>query len=87
MKQGLSEQELLERLGALPREIKPDGDVWPAIAQRIGQEDTGYRQQSSSRWWINAVAASVAVVFVAGFLIGRQWDTAPGMAQPGILTR
>jgi hypothetical protein len=83
MKQSLSEQELLERLGALPREIKPDGDAWPAIAQRIGQEDTGYRQQSSSRWWIHAVAASVAVVFVAGVLIGRQWDTAPGVAQPG----
>ena len=83
MKQGLSEQELLERLRALPREIKPDGDVWPAIARRIGHEEKGYRQQSSSRWWINAVAASVAVVFVAGFLIGRQWDTGPGMEQPG----
>jgi hypothetical protein len=83
MKQGLSEQKLLERLGALPREIKPDDDVWPVIARRIGQEDTPYRQQSPGRWWINAVAASVAVVFVAGFLIGRQWDTAPGMVQPG----
>ena len=84
MKQGLSEQELLQRLGALPREIKPDGDVWPAIAHRIGREDSGNRQRSSSRWWMHAVAASVAVVFVAGFLIGRQWETAPGMATPGI---
>ena len=84
MKQNLSEQELLKRLGALPREITPEGDAWPAIAQRIGQVDSSYRQPSSRRWWINAVAASVAVVFVAGFLIGRQWDTAPGMAQPGV---
>ena len=83
MKQGLSEQELLARLRALPREIKPDGDVWPAIAQKIGQEDAPYRQQSSGRWWIHAVAASVAVVFVVGFLIGRQWESAPGMVQPG----
>ncbi len=83
MKQGLSEQELLARLGALPREITPDGDAWPGIAQRIGREDIAYRRQSSRRWWFHAVAASVAVVFVAGFLIGRQWDTAPGMVQPG----
>ncbi len=83
MKQGLSEQELLHRLGALPREITPDGDAWPAIAQRIGQEDTPLGQQSSRRWWRQAVAAGVAVIFVAGFLMGRQWDTAPGLAQPG----
>jgi hypothetical protein len=83
MKQGLSEQELLARLGALPREIVPDGNAWPAIAQRIGQQDTPWQQQSSSRWWIHAAAASVAVVFIAGVLIGRQWDTAPGMTQPG----
>ena len=82
MKQGLSEQELLERLAALPREITPERDAWPAIAQRIGQEDTVYRQRSSSRWWIHAVAASVAVIFVAGVLIGRQWGTTPGMVQP-----
>ena len=84
MKQGISEQELLSRLGNLPREITPDGDAWPAIAQRIRQEETGYRRQSSSRWWLHAVAASVAVVFVAGFLLGRQWDTAPGMTQPEV---
>lgn len=84
MKQGLSEQQLLARLGALPREITPDGDAWPAIAQRIGQEDNGYRQQSSSRWWIHAVAASLAVVFITGVLIGRQWGTTSGMAQTGV---
>ena len=85
MKQGLSEQELLERLGALPREITPAGYAWSAIAQRIGQEDTSYRQQSASRWWIHAAVASVAAVFIAGVLIGRQWDAAPGMAQPGFV--
>lgn len=83
MIQGLSEQELLARLGALPREITPDGDAWPAIARRIGQVDTPYRRQSSVRWWSQAVAAGVAVIFVAGILVGRQWDAAPGMAQPG----
>ena len=83
MKQGLSEQELLARLGALPREITPETDAWPAIAHRIGREDTPYRLQSSSRWWLHAVAACAAVVFVAGVLIGRQWDTTPPMAQPG----
>jgi len=84
MKQSVSEQELLTRLGALPREITPDGDAWPAIAQRIGQHDSGYQHRSSSRWWIHAVAASLAVVFISGILVGRQWETAPGMEQPGV---
>ncbi len=79
--QKLGERELLKRLEALPREIAPDRDVWPAIAQRIGQQDGLDRQQSSVRWWINALAASVAVVFVAGFLIGRQWDTVAAPVQ------
>jgi hypothetical protein len=84
MKQVSGEQELLERLAALPREVAPERDVWPAIAQRIGQGETPNRRQSSSRWWIHAVAASLAVVFITGVLIGRQWDTAPRMAQPGV---
>ncbi len=83
MKQESGEQELLKRLEALPREITPEADVWPAIAQRIGQGDVQDQRQSSGRWWINALAASVAVVFVAGFLIGRQWDTAPAPVQAG----
>lgn len=83
MKQVLSEQELLERLGALPREITPERDVWPAIAQRMERQDTPCPQQPSSRWWKQAVAASVAVVLVAGVLIGRQLGPTPEVAQSG----
>jgi len=84
MKHDISEQELLERLGALPREIAPDRDVWPAISKVIGQKDTGHPKQSLNRWWKHAVAASLAVVFVTGILIGQQWGTTPGSVSPEI---
>ena len=84
MKHEISEQELLERLGALPREIAPDRDVWPAISKGIGQKDTGHPKQSLNRWWKHAVAASMAAVFVTGILIGQQWGTTPGLVSPEI---
>ena len=84
MKHDISEQELLERLGALPREIAPDRDVWPAISNVISQQDTGHPTQSLNRWWKHAVAASLAVVFVTGILIGQQWGTTPGSVSPEI---
>jgi hypothetical protein len=84
MKHDISEQELLERLGALPREIVPDRDVWPAISKVISHKDTGHPGQSLNRWWKHAVAASLAVVFVTGILIGQQWSTTPGLVSPEI---
>jgi hypothetical protein len=84
MKKGLSEQQILERLGVLPLEIKPERDVWPAIEQKIRREDRAYSQKPASRWWMHAVAASVTVIFVTGVLIGKQWSTTPMMTQPGV---
>jgi len=82
MNRKLTEQDLLKRLEALPREISPERDAWPAIAQKIGARSATYRRYSSNRWWFRAAAASVAVAFVAGILLGRQWDTAPSLLQP-----
>ena len=82
MNRKLTEQELLERLEALPRELSPAKAAWPAIAQQIGPQSSAKRQYSSNRWWFRAAAACVAVAFVAGILLGRQWDTAPRSAQP-----
>ena len=82
MNRKLTEQDLLKRLEALPREISPAKDAWPAIAQKIGPQSSAKRQYSSNRWWFRAAAACVAVAFVAGILLGRQWDTAPRSPQP-----
>jgi hypothetical protein len=84
MKKVISDHKLLQRLGALPREIKPDRDVWPAIAQRIGHKETSARQRLSTRWWKYAVAASVTVVFAGGVVTGRHWDTGSDLEQPGL---
>lgn len=83
MKHDISEQDLIKRLGALPREIKPDRDVWPVISNRIGQSGSRHLRKATNRWWKHAVAASFAIIFVSGILIGRQWDTAPGLAAAG----
>ena len=77
----LSEQDLLKRLEALPREISPEKDAWPAIAQNIDSRGAAYRQYSGNRWWLHAAAACVAVALVAGILLGRQWDAAPRLPQ------
>ncbi len=82
MNRKLTEQELLERLEALPRELSPAKDAWPAIAQKIGAQSATNRQYSSNRWWFRAAAACVAAAFVAGILMGRQWDTASRLPQP-----
>ena len=82
MNRKLTEQELLERLEALPREISPEKDAWLAIAQKIGVRSATDRQYSSNRWWFRAAAASVALALAAGILLGRQWNTAPRLLQP-----
>lgn len=82
MNRKLTEQELLERLEALPREISPGKDAWLAIAQKIGVRSATDRQYSSNRWWFRAAAASVALALAAGILLGRQWNTAPRLPQP-----
>ena len=82
MNRKLSKQDLLKRLEALPREISPEKDAWPAIAQKIGFQGAANRLYPSNRWWFRAAAACVAVAFVAGILLGRQWDTASRLPQP-----
>ena len=83
MRKELTEKELLARLGTLPREIAPDNDVWPAIADRIGQRQAASSGPGSSNpWWFRAAAASVALAIAMGILLGRQWSTTTGPMQP-----
>ncbi len=82
MREQMTEKELQVRLGALPREITPDNDAWPAISNRIEQRHAA-GSGSSNRWWFSAVAASFVLAIAAGLLLGRQWSTAPGPVQTG----
>jgi hypothetical protein len=74
----ISEQELLKRLSGLPREIKPQNDVWPSILTRLESTDTGAETlRPDVRWKPLAVAAGVMVAFAAGLLLGPRLLEAP----------
>lgn len=69
----LTDQALAAQIGGLPREIKPDHDLWPEIANRLGPAGTRSASGDETfRWRHQALAASVAVAFVAGLLFGKQ---------------
>jgi len=70
MSQGMNEKELLARLAELPREIKPDRDLWPGIDAGITRlEEQVVSTKQASRWWFRAAAASVVLVLTAGVLL------------------
>jgi len=78
MNEKMTERGLMAKLEALPREITPDHDVWPAIANRIEKEPAVSPEPvSSNRWWYPAVAASFALLIAAGILLERQETRVP----------
>jgi hypothetical protein len=58
-------------LDRLPREIEPGRDLWPDIEGRLSPRSAA-PVRSRRGWGLGAVAASVAVAFLAGILLGRQ---------------
>jgi hypothetical protein len=79
-----NEEELVEAINQLPRSKEPRRELWPAIEARLGAgsaENSAYGPRVG--WRNQAVAASVAVAFVAGLLFGRQVgiDTTPAETQ------
>ncbi|MDX1461231.1 MAG: hypothetical protein R3348_09270, partial [Xanthomonadales bacterium] len=66
-----NEQHLVEALRSLPREISPDKELWPGIEGRLGTRETRARASARSGWPLQALAASVAIAFVAGLMFGR----------------
>lgn len=79
-----NESRLVEAIRALPKGIRPERDLWPAIDARL--PDRGSRGASAmerSRWSGAALAASVILVFAAGILLGRHWgpEQTPARAQ------
>ena len=90
-----TDRDLAERLAALPREIPPMRDPWAQIDERISAD--GSRGQASSQQVSQAsrpprglrflaMAASLALVFVMGWMLGQQntVNTMPELAEsPG----
>ena len=65
----------LAAIDELPRSIEPAHDLWPAISAALPERSSkdGPDQSTFRRGWgLGAVAASVAVAFLAGLLFGRQ---------------
>ena len=78
MNKGIDEQELLQRLSDLPREIAPRRDVWPDILSRIDRNDAPVRERTPDRLWPRfAVAAGFLVAFAAGLMLGPRLLVAP----------
>ena len=86
MSPSMNEKELLSRLAELPREMSPGRDPWPEISARLESSGTG-SALSAPRWMLQAVAASLVLVFTAGLLLKPLWNTGPvEVAQtPGLL--
>ncbi len=70
----------VEGISELPSRIEPGRDLWPDIEARLTPRAPA-ATRASRRWGLSAVAASVAVAFLAGLLLGRQ---APDATAPAI---
>lgn len=69
---GLNER-MVSALGQLRGEIDPPRDLWPGISARLSpREHTDRAVGRAWRW--PALAATVAVAFAVGVLLGRQGD-------------
>lgn len=70
---------LSQAIGALPRAMPPGRDLWPEIEQRLPDRAAEMTRNGNRYGWrLTAIAATVAVAFAAGLLLGRQ--QAPGGA-------
>lgn len=71
-----NEERPLDALDGLPRSIEPARDLWPDIESRLAPR--GATAAPTRRGWgLGAVAASLAVAFLAGVLLGRQGGPGP----------
>ena len=64
----MNEQELLQRIADLPRDIPPRNDPWQKIEPRLEDRSTGVSKQPPVlrvRRWAPVAAAAAAVLAVA----------------------
>ena len=69
-------------IGDLPRSIEPGRDLWPSIQAQLDERAAPAPRRRS--WALQAVAASVALAFIAGLLIGRQAPNGPAPGAIGV---
>ena len=70
------DEDLVSAVHGLPGSIKPQRDLWPGIVARLRKaQGTGNSARRGPPWLGQAAAASVAIAFVAGLMLGRQIDS------------
>ena len=74
----MKESELQSAIGSLPRSIKPQRDLWPAINKRLEMVDKADVVPHKTPFWRTpAMAAAVLLALTSGIFIGRGMDTGP----------
>jgi len=75
----MKETELTNAIGALPRSMKPQRDLWPGISDRLGTVERESGEQYKAPFWRTpAMAAAVLLALATGIFIGRGME--PGAA-------
>lgn len=78
MNPSMSEQDLIRRLGDLPREISPQRDPWSDISARIVAGSRKSAVSTGGRNWLPLAAAAVVLVTITGLLLGPLRTESPG---------
>ncbi len=80
----MKESELHDAIGSLPRDIRPQRDLWPGIESRLEMVDSDIKRPRRTRFWqMPAMAAAVLLALTTGIFIGRGLELKPAgeMAQ------
>jgi hypothetical protein len=72
-------RSLLARAAALPRQVRPDRDLWPGIAEEIGRPRRLLAFPTPTLAWTGGLAAAAALLVAV--LAGR--DPSSGVPTPG----
>jgi hypothetical protein len=74
----MKESDLQSAIESLPRSIKPQRDLWPAINGRLEPvTSTGKVLYTTPFWRKPAMAAAVLLALASGIFIGRGMDAGP----------
>ena len=74
----MKESELQNAIESLPRSMKPQGDLWPGINERLEAVNKLEKVRYKAPFWLTpALAAAVLVALTTGIFIGRGLDTVP----------
>ena len=71
----MNEEDLIQRLGSLPREAGPARDLWPEVEARIAPGSPARRSP------LLRIAAAV-LLFVGGVAVGHVWGRSSSQSPP-----